>query len=113
MKDSAVMSTGTSKSLALVDTSSKGLRGFVVGGVFNYLNHTSDSTSFGNIAYYNQPTSSWQAFGGGCNGAVTSIAVIPITSTTNCTLSDPCYSIVVAGKFNACFQVNNRCHVVG
>lgn len=104
LDNDGVLSTGTTQAVALVESAESSLRGYVVGGVFNYLNHTSSSISFGNIAYYNQTSQNWQPLGGGCNGGITNIVVAPIVNG-NCSSTSPCYSIIVSGHFDVCFQV--------
>ena len=111
LENSAILSTGTAQAVALVESQNDQFRGFVVGGVFNYLNHTSNTISFGNIAFFNASTNTWEPMGWGCNGPVTSLAVIPIT-TSPCSSSDPCFTVVVAGYFTVCFQVRNTFVVV-
>lgn len=108
LENSGILSTGTAQSIAIIESDNDVYQGIVVGGVFNYLNHTSNTISFGNIAFYNESGQIWQTLGWGCDGPVTSLAVIRITNSLNCTIGDPCYTIVAGGHFDVCFQVRKK-----
>ena len=118
--NSAVLSTGTAEAIVLVDTDEDELRGVVVGGIFNYLNHSSNTVSYGNIAFFNQSSALWQPMGWGCDGPVSALAVVPITANgpgvgvppRSCSEDRPCYSIAVAGRFQVCYQVRERVTLV-
>lgn len=104
--NAGILSTGTAQSIAIIESGDAVYQGLIVGGVFNYLNNTPNYVSFGNIAYYNQSNNDWKPLGWGCNGPVTSLAVIRISTSGNCSEASPCYTIVVGGHFQVCYQVS-------
>ena len=109
IQDSAVLSTGTAEAISLVTSSTNEHQGIVVGGIFDYMNHTSDAISFGNIAFFNATTGNWVPLGFGCNGPITSLSVVTlpesriIDNLNNITVDH--YNVLVAGRFTSCYQV--------
>ena len=109
--NSSVLSTGSINAIALIENNintvnnETTVKGILVGGNFNYLNHSDSSNQYGSISLWNTTSEKWESLGYGCNGPINSIVVVVLPVTVNNTVLRYFTNIIVGGYFTACFQV--------